>query len=153
MNEEKEKQMNVDVVDTPEEEIENERQVEAEERIPENKAPVETYAADTHTVDTRARDNQEADLAPLFEGDEAKKFRSRWLAIQSKFVDDPSASVKQADDLVSDVIKSVTMNFSNRRIALENQWHGGEAEASTEDLRMAIKRYRSFFDRLLTLES
>ena len=93
------------------------------------------------------------ELAPLFEGDEAKKFRSRWLAIQSKFVDDPGASVKQADDLVSDVIKSVTMNFSNRRIALEKQWHGGEAEASTEDLRMAIKRYRSFFDRLLTLES
>jgi len=98
-------------------------------------------------------DIQEEELAPLFEGDEAKKFRSRWLAIQSKFVDDPSDSVKQADDLVSDVIKSVTMNFSNRRIALENQWNGGEAKASTEDLRMAIKRYRSFFDRLLTLES
>src|SRR5512141_3146143 len=121
MNEEKEKQMNVDVVDTPEEEIENERRIEAEERIPENKAPVETYAADT-----RAADPQEGDLAPLFEGDEAKKFRSRWLAIQSKFVDDPSASVKQADDLVSDVIKSVTMNFSNRRIALEKQWNGEE---------------------------
>jgi hypothetical protein len=147
MNEEKEKQMNVDVVDTPEEEVENERRVQAEERV-ENKAPVNARPADTYPADT-----QDAELAPLFEGDEAKKFRSRWLAIQSKFVDDPSASVKQADDLVSDVIKSVTMNFSNRRIALENQWHGGEAEASTEDLRMAIKRYRSFFDRLLTLES
>jgi transcriptional accessory protein Tex/SPT6 len=94
----------------------------------------------------------EEELAPLFEGDEAKKFRSRWLAIQSKFVDDPNDSVKQADDLVSDVIKSVTMNFSNRRIALEKQWNA-EENTSTEDLRMAIKRYRSFFDRLLTLES
>jgi len=143
MNEEKEKQMNVDVVDTPEEEVENERRVEAEERIPENKSPVDTHPSDI----------QDEEIAPLFEGDDAKKFRSRWLAIQSKFVDDPSDSVKQADDLVSDVIKSVTMNFSNRRIALENQWHGEEAKASTEDLRMAIKRYRSFFDRLLTLES
>jgi|KBSSwiStaDraftv2_1062776.scaffolds.fasta_scaffold84967_1 hypothetical protein len=143
MDEEKEKQMNVDVVDTPEEEVENERRVEAEERIPENKVRADNYPVDI----------QEEELAPLFEGDEAKKFRSRWLAIQSKFVDDPSDSVKQADDLVSDVIKSVTMNFSNRRIALENQWNGGEAKASTEDLRMAIKRYRSFFDRLLTLES
>jgi hypothetical protein len=143
MNEEKEKQMNVDVVDTPEEEIENERRVDSEERVPENKAPLNARPADT----------PEEELAPLFEGDEAKKFRSRWLAIQSKFVDDPGASVKQADDLVSDVIKSVTMNFSNRRIALEKQWNGGEAETSTEDLRMAIKRYRSFFDRLLTLES
>jgi len=142
MNEEKEKQMNVDVVDTPEEEVENERRVEAEERMPKNRAP----------VDTRPAETREEELAPLFEGDEAKKFRSRWLAIQSKFVDDPSDSVKQADDLVSDVIKSVTMNFSNRRIALEKQWNG-EAQASTEDLRMAIKRYRSFFDRLLTLES
>ena len=143
MDEEKEKQMNVDVVDTPEEEVENERRVEAEERIPENKVRADNYPVDI----------QEEELAPLFEGDEAKKFRSRWLAIQSKFVDDPSDSVKQADDLVSDVIKSVTMNFSNRRIALENQWNGGEEKASTEDLRMAIKRYRSFFDRLLTLES
>ena len=131
---EKEKQTNVNVVDTPEEEVENERHVE--ERI-ENKTPAETM---------------DEELAPLFEGDEAKKFRSRWLAIQSKFVDDPSASVKEADDLVSDVIKSVTMNFSNRRVALERQWNG-EEKASTEDLRMAIRRYRSFFDRLLTLES
>jgi len=135
MEEEKEKQMNVDVVDTTDEPVENERQME--ERIPEHKTPTDTM---------------EEELAPLFEGDEAKKFRSRWLAIQSKFEDDPSASVKQADELVSDVIKNVTMNFSNRRIALEKQWNG-EENTSTEDLRMAIKRYRSFFDRLLTLES
>ena len=132
---EKEKQTNVDVVDTPEEPVENERSLE-------------NRVSDTKT----ATDIVDEDLAPLFEGEEAKKFRSRWLAIQSKFVDDPSASVKQADDLVSDVIKSVTMNFSNRRVTLERQWNG-EEKASTEDLRMAIKRYRSFFDRLLTLES
>jgi len=135
MEEQKEKQMNVDVVDTTDEPVENERHVE--ERVTENQTPA---------------DVTDQELAPLFEGDEARKFRSRWLAIQSKFVDDPGASVKQADDLVSDVIKSVTMNFSNRRIALEKQWNG-EENTSTEDLRMAIKRYRSFFDRLLTLES
>jgi hypothetical protein len=140
MDENKEKQMNVDVVDTPEEDVvvENERRVE--QRTVEPQTPA------------RTADTMEEELAPLFEGDEAKKFRTRWLTIQSKFVDDPSASVKQADDLVSDVIKSVTMNFSNRRIALEKQWNG-EENTSTEELRMAIKRYRSFFDRLLTLES
>jgi len=136
MEEEKEKQMNMDVVDTTDEPVENERHLE-EQRVPE---------------DQTRTDTMEKEIAPLFEGDDAKKFRSRWLAIQSNFVDDPSASVKQADDLVSDVIKSVTMNFSNRRIALEKQWNG-EENTSTEDLRMAIKRYRSFFDRLLTLES
>jgi hypothetical protein len=136
MEEEKEKQMNVDVVDIPDEEqAENEQRVE--KRMPEKKPSTDAI-------------NEE--LVPLFEEDAARKFRSRWLAIQSKFVDDPSDSVKQADDLVSDVIKSVTMNFSNRRVALEKQWNG-EANTSTEDLRMAIKRYRSFFDRLLTLES
>jgi hypothetical protein len=135
MDENKEKQMNVDVVDIPEEELENERPIE--ERIPENKTQTDT---------------RNDELVPLFEEDAARKFRSRWLAIQSKFVDDPGDSVKQADDLVADVIKSVTMNFANRRVSLEKQWNG-EDNTSTEDLRIALKQYRSFFDRLLTLES
>jgi hypothetical protein len=135
MDEEKEKQMNVDVVDTPEEETEREQRVE--ERIPENKTP---------------RDTINEELVPLFEKDAARKFRSRWLTIQSKFVDDPKDSVKQADDLVADIIKNVTMSFADRRVSLEKQWNGGE-NVSTEDLRIALKRYRSFFDRLLTLES
>lgn len=135
MDENKEKQMNVDVVDTPEEELENERHIE--ERIPENKTQTDT---------------RNDELVPLFEEDAARKFRSRWLAIQSKFVDDPGDSVKQADDLVADVIKNVTMNFANRRVSLEKQWNGGD-NTSTEDLRIALKQYRSFFDRLLTLES
>lgn len=134
MDEEKEKQMNVDVVDK--EEVETEQKVE--QRTPEMKAP------------TTVSDDE--NLVPLFEQDATKKFRSRWLAIQSKFVDDPSASVKQADDLVADIIKSVTMNFADRRVSLEKQWNSGE-NVSTEDLRVALKRYRSFFDRLLTLES
>src|SRR5919205_4559726 len=136
MDEQKEKDMNVDVVDTPEEEVRDERRVE--ERVSDQKAPA-------NTVDDER-------LVPLFEEDAAKKFRSRWLAIQSKFVDDPSDSVKQADDLVADVIKNVTMNFANRRVSLEKQWNS-EDNTSTEDLRIALKQYRSFFDRLLTLES
>src|SRR5215212_8872628 len=126
MEEDREKQMNVDVVDTSEEEMENERRTE--ERIPEN----------------RSQTNSGSDeLVPLFEEDAARKFRSRWLAIQSKFVDDPSDSVKQADDLVADVIKNVTMNFANRRVSLEKQWNGGDNNTSTEDLRIALKQYRS----------
>jgi hypothetical protein len=135
MDEEKEKQMNVDVVDTPEEEVEHEERVE--ERIPENKTPAETI---------------KEELEPLFEDEAAGKFRNRWLTIQSRFVDDPRDSVKQADDLVADIIKNVTMSFADRRVSLEKQWNSGE-DISTEDLRVALKRYRSFFDRLLTLES
>ncbi len=135
MEEEKEKQMNVDVVDTPEDRAEDERRVE--ERVPENKTP---------------RTAVKEELESLFEKGEAEKFRSRWLDIQNRFVDDPRDSAKQADDLVADVIKSITMSFSDRRVALEKQWNSG-SNVSTEDLRVAVKRYRSFFDRLLTLES
>jgi hypothetical protein len=93
------------------------------------------------------------ELAPLFEDSEAKTFRTQWLNIQSRFVDEPREAVKQADQLVANVLKSVTMGFSDRRVSLEEQWNGGKNNVSTEDLRVALKRYRSFFDRLLSLES
>ncbi len=115
----------------------------AENREPRENRPAKKAAS--------LNDNQE-DLAPLFGQGAAEKFRTRWLAIQSKFVDDPSDSVKQADQLVDDVIQGITNSFADRRGSLEKQWNGGE-EASTEDLRLALKQYRSFFDRLLTLES
>ena len=135
MDEEKDRQKTMEVVDTSDQPAEG--------------GPV----VDEKVSDNRARMNTEQDeLAPLFDMDAAEKFRTRWLAIQSKFVDDPNASVKQADDLVSDIIKSVTMNFADRRVSLEKQWNSGE-NVSTEDLRVALKRYRSFFDRLLMLES
>jgi len=134
MEEEKEKQMNMDVVNTVEGQSEMEQM--AEVRTDENKTPT-----------------REDDFAPLFENDEADEFRSRWLNIQSRFVDDPSASVKEADELVATVIKSITKSFADRRMFLENQWKNGENNISTEDMRVAIKRYRSFFNRLLSLES
>ncbi len=133
MEEEKEKQMNVDVVDTPEEQAENEQR--AEERTAENKNTM-----------------NDEEFITLFENDEAEKFRSHWLDIQSRFVDDPSNSVKDADELVASVIQSITKTFANKRIGLEKQWNNGD-RVSTEDLRLALKRYRSFFNRLLTLES
>ena len=68
-------------------------------------------------------------------------------------MDDPRASVKEADELVANVIKSITRSFADRRMFLENQWKSGDNNISTEDMRVAIKRYRSFFNRLLSLES
>jgi|SRR5215207_2687763 len=138
MDEDKDRRMNTEVIDTrdePVEPVENEQRME--ERIPEQRPSTGTMTEE---------------LEALFEQDEAEKFRSQWLNIQSKFVDDPRASVKQADELVASVLKSVTMSFADKRISLEKQWNSG-ADASTEDLRVALKRYRSFFDRLLTLES
>ena len=143
MDEQREKQMDMDATETTEEEQMRREQIEeepvAEERAAEKRTPTPTRTEDEP-------------LEPLFENASAEKFRTRWLAIQSKFVDDPRDSVKQADDLVADIIKSVTMSFADRRISLEKQWNNGE-DISTEDMRVALKRYRSFFERLLTLES
>jgi hypothetical protein len=120
---------------------------EARQRPVEEERPLERTTERTAPADT---DRDE--LVPLFEGNAAEKFRTRWLAIQSKFVDDPSASVKDADDLVADVIQNITSNFADRRGSLERQWSGG-GDTSTEDLRLALKQYRSFFERLLSLQS
>lgn len=92
------------------------------------------------------------ELMPLFLDTEAETFRTEWLNIQSKFVDDPRESVRAANELVAHVLESVTASFSERRDSLERQWNSGD-NVSTEDLRVALKRYRSFFDRLLTLQS
>jgi hypothetical protein len=84
----------------------------------------------------------------LFADDELTEFRSRWDGIQSGFVDEPRQAVEQADALVADVVDRLTAGFSDARSRLEEQWAQGE-DASTEELRVALTRYRSFFKRLL----
>ena len=86
----------------------------------------------------------------LFAPDEAESFRTRWLDIQTSFVDEPGGSVEQADLLVAEVMKQLARTFAQKRSKLELQLGQGE-EISTEELRMALRRYRSFFDRLLSI--
>ena len=88
--------------------------------------------------------------APLYDEREAGDLRTRWQHIQGSFIDDPKASVVQADELVATAIKRLTEIFANERNNLEAAWSQG-GEASTEDLRQALRRYRSFFDRLLSI--
>jgi hypothetical protein len=75
-------------------------------------------------------------------------YQTRWDAIQAGFVDEPRRSVAEADALVAEVIDDITAAFAAARADLEAQWSEG-GEASTEDLRQAFRRYRSFFQRLL----
>jgi len=84
----------------------------------------------------------------LFADDELTDYRSRWDEIQAGFVDEPGQAVERADELVSDLVKRITSSFSETRSGLESQWSQGE-DASTEDLRVALTRYRAFFNRLL----
>jgi hypothetical protein len=86
---------------------------------------------------------------PLLPLDQSDRFTMRWQEIQSSFVDQPRDSVAEADALVADLMQKLAAGFSNERERLEAQWDKGD-DVSTEDLRVALTRYRSFFDRLLS---
>ena len=85
----------------------------------------------------------------LFPMDEADDFRSDWRGVQTDFVDEPRRAVEEADQLVARTIKRLAEVFAEERSKLEEQWSRGD-NISTEDLRLALQRYRSFFDRLLS---
>jgi len=99
-------------------------------------------------VDTRPVEAEQH--VSLFHDEEGRGFRTRWDAIQTGFVDQPKAAVEQADALVVEMLKRLTDGFGDERTKLESQWSRGQ-EVSTEDLRVALKRYRSFFERLLSI--
>jgi hypothetical protein len=86
----------------------------------------------------------------LFPATESDDLRRRWNDIQAGFVDEPRSSVEKADQLVASVIQKLAQVFADERSKLESNWSKG-GEASTEDLRQALRRYRSFFDRLLSV--
>jgi hypothetical protein len=84
----------------------------------------------------------------LFPDNELTEFRARWDKAQIGFVDEPRAAVEQADSLVATIVTRIAEQFAAERAELEHQWDRGD-NVSTEDLRQALRRYRSFFDRLL----
>ncbi|SDI32185.1 hypothetical protein [Variovorax sp. OV700] len=94
--------------------------------------------------------NEDDSLEPLFSPDAARDFRASWDAVQIGFVDDPRQAVRQADDLVRQVLEDLSRSFSNERSALDSAADTA-SQASTENLRLALRRYRSFFQRLLSL--
>ncbi len=89
------------------------------------------------------------DHEPLLPVDQSELFASRWQEIQTSFVDHPRDAVARADTLVADLMQRLAAGFSQERERLEGQWDLGD-DVSTEDLRVALTRYRSFFDRLLS---
>jgi hypothetical protein len=89
-----------------------------------------------------------AAVTPLFSDSDIGDLRSRWSNVQAEFVDEPRRAVADADQLVATVMQRLAEGFARERGSLEKQWDSGET-ASTEDLRMALQRYRAFFNRLL----
>jgi hypothetical protein len=100
----------------------------------------------TDTGHVHQRDDGEAG-GPGY-SDEASTFYSRWEEIQARFVDEPQRSVRQANALVAEVKGRLGETLADERLKAEAQW-APPAEASTEDLREALQRYRVLFEQLL----
>jgi len=96
------------------------------------------------------RDEGDDGAEPLFPPEETQRLRDRWHSIQAGFVDEPRKAVEDADSLVASTMKRLAEIFASERDHLESQWGRGD-DVSTEDLRVALRRYRSFFDRLLSM--
>jgi hypothetical protein len=111
-------------------------------RVPENEDAGNEVRPEVQSQD-------EGGAAALLDDEDAGGFRSRWNEIQVRFVDEPRGSVEKADGLVAEMTGRLTQMFSEERTRLEGQWERGD-DVSTEDLRVALQRYRSFFERLLS---
>jgi hypothetical protein len=107
-------------------------------------------AINTEGVSRTTVVKEDVALAPLFTQHATTDFRSRWDVIQRGFVDDPEKAVRAGDDLVAQVIKSLSDSFSEQRAELEGEANQTE-KSSTESRRLAFRRYRSFFERLLSI--
>lgn len=93
---------------------------------------------------------QSDEQTALFSPDETKNLRGQWDSIQVGFVDEPRQAVERADSLVAGAMKRLAEIFAAERARLEGQWDRGDS-VSTEELRVALQRYRAFFGRLLSI--
>jgi hypothetical protein len=109
-------------------------------------------AHDTHPMQQQQQrqpmQEQQGPMHHVFAQQHAEDYRRRWLEIQSGFVDDPRTAVQYADQLVAQMIQRMVDVFAHEKRNLEGQWSQGDS-VSTEDLRVALQRYRGFFERLL----
>jgi hypothetical protein len=120
------------------------------QRNPDKMSDETSAASSVSDAQMQEAQPQHEPLAALFAPEVARDFQSRWDAVQIGFVDDPGDAVRQADELVAQVMKSLAESFANERERIESQLDQSTSE-STENMRVALHRYRSFFQRLLSL--
>ena len=114
------------------------------------------------TIEESTEERREAEVVPadmsesvqdsdlLLPAERRDQLRRDWLAVQSSFIDEPQAAVSRADGLVQELLRSVAEGFEGARRDLEGEWQRGEG-VNTESLRLAFRRYRVLFDRLLAV--
>jgi len=137
--------------DRVKEEIREEEKEEKEERSLSTADVARAFEEPDERIRQQRRNRPEAaEQTPLLAADKSQNFHSRWDTIQASFVDEPRQAVEQADALVAEVMQDLARTFADERQKLEAQWSRGD-EVSTEDLRVGLQRYRSFFSRLLSV--
>ena len=110
----------------------------------------ETVVAQDAPVQQKPTADTDDGALALFSSDEVDQFRTEWRGLQSDFVDSPRDAVQHADQLVAQVMQSLATTFADHKKSLEGQWSQGE-QVETEELRVALRQYRAFFDKLLTV--
>jgi hypothetical protein len=115
---------------------------------PDPRADGRTDGPDRTAADADGAAGRRNDNAPLLDDSEAEDFLRRWSEVQTRFVDDPRGAVLDGDSLVAELVQALASRFSQHKSGLEEQWSRG-GEPSTEELRLALQQYRSFFQRLL----
>lgn len=118
------------------EEIDNQDDTDVDEEMEVNVTPIVSIGTLNEPIST------------LLNQEEVEEFRTRWSKIQGNFVDEPKTAVQEAEILVSDVIEEMKRKFADELSALDSQWNNG-SKNSTEDLRLMLQLYRSFFHRLI----
>jgi hypothetical protein len=121
---------------------------EVGETEPGNEAEVAAAAGARPVADDEGDGDERDEHEPLLPPSDVDDLRRRWDAVQSTFVDEPREAVSKADAMVADLAQRLIVSFAAERERLEAQWTSGD-DVSTEDLRLALRRYRSFFQRLL----
>jgi hypothetical protein len=118
---------------------EDDRRFQTPEVVSEDRPQARRATAETQTESSE----------PLLAPELSATFQHRWEEVQTRFVDEPRGAVEDADGLVAGLMQQLADGFAQERERLEAQWGRGE-DISTEDLRVALQRYRSFFQRLLS---
>jgi hypothetical protein len=128
------------------------RPIPASETIAGEEGPrlVQSEPESAANVGAPSKSTVEVDATPLIPSNEQRELQGRWDRIQTEFVDQPRNAVHDADVLVSSAIQRLAEVFTAERSKLEQQWDKG-GSVTTEDLRVALQHYRSFFRRVLSV--
>lgn len=107
-------------------------------------------AAEADASDTPLRPGDVRETSITFwEEAASEQFRAEWHEIKAQFVDDPVAALTRAHDLLTEAVHELTESMLAERDDLDPL--RGTGTPDTESMRMSMRGYREFLDRILAL--